>query len=673
MSNTQQLALSIQPIISYPHQAQVGKTYLMTIDLQSSEDEWPYEEEEYPIYCMLDTSPLFSCQPLGEPAVVLHRFGGSYGAAEFLLTAAQEEMQGEITVTLVNAWGVPIRVLSLGKISVTQVVTDKRKIIESYKRETPVSKNYWRNPYIVTRAIHEPEKFFGREDLFAFIEDNLNNNIQIQLLHGQRRIGKSSVLKQVSQKITLENRENFVFICFDLEAYSQSSTSDIIYNLAEEICQELDLSSLLSIFPNTQINNNLEIFDEIFLPTVCHELGNKKLVLLLDESDMAITSNNTFSSFFQYLQTLLIKQKKIFIIPVLGRFDDDVKNIFQLFNSPLYQKIDLLYETSARRLITNPAQGILRYEEEAIKAIFELSSGHPYFTQGICFRIFLQAKVSGKSQVNRKNVDKIVDETIDYLQGGLVWFWDGLSFEEKVFFAAVTEVQKIAIEQKIWLPEDPFTRLKSYGVVQTEEIIQAPKKLVNKGYLDDTERRVKIELVRRWLVKSHPLNREILTLEKIKEAEIKQILEQEIQLYRHGNSQDLIDLYEKILELNPNHFTTISVLAQKYWDVKNFDKALELYNRVYQANPIQNKEKLLQAREAYGEHLRKQGELIKAKIQFEGVLEIEPDRESAKQQILEINAELENQEASQIEVENQLINSRWFWKLVAGIRRRLGG
>jgi CHAT domain-containing protein len=118
MSDTQQLPLSVQPVISYPREAQVGKTYLMTIDLQPSGDEWLYEEEEYSIYCMLDTSPLFSSKPVGEPAIVLHRFGGSYGAAKFLLTAAQEEMEGEIRVTLVNAWGVPIRVLSLDNLKV---------------------------------------------------------------------------------------------------------------------------------------------------------------------------------------------------------------------------------------------------------------------------------------------------------------------------------------------------------------------------------------------------------------------------------------------------------------------------------------------------------------------------------------------------------------------------
>ncbi|ABG51392.1 protein of unknown function DUF323 [Trichodesmium erythraeum IMS101] len=131
MNETQQLPISIQPIINYPHSAEVGKTYLMEIDIKQTEDfeKWNYEEEEYPIYfrvdtyCQGDTTPLFKIQIIGEPAVVLHRFGGTYGPAKFLLTAAQKEMEGEIRVTLVNGWGVPLKRLRLENVA---VVADKQ-------------------------------------------------------------------------------------------------------------------------------------------------------------------------------------------------------------------------------------------------------------------------------------------------------------------------------------------------------------------------------------------------------------------------------------------------------------------------------------------------------------------------------------------------------------------
>jgi tetratricopeptide (TPR) repeat protein len=108
--------LSVKPIIHYPRVAQVGKTYLMTIDLEVEMGaEWQYEEEEYPIYCTVD-SELFSSKPVGEPVVVLHRFGGSYGEARFLLVADSEVKQGSLKIILINAWGVQFKVLNLDQI-----------------------------------------------------------------------------------------------------------------------------------------------------------------------------------------------------------------------------------------------------------------------------------------------------------------------------------------------------------------------------------------------------------------------------------------------------------------------------------------------------------------------------------------------------------------------------
>jgi len=139
MTDTQQLPISIQPTISYPQQAEVGKTYLMTIDLIQTGncEEWNYEEEEYPIYFRVDTTPLFKNKPIGEPAVVLHRFGGTYGAVKFLLTAADKEMKGEIRVTLVSAWGVPLKMLRLRDISISteDVSVTKENVGTIYAKE----------------------------------------------------------------------------------------------------------------------------------------------------------------------------------------------------------------------------------------------------------------------------------------------------------------------------------------------------------------------------------------------------------------------------------------------------------------------------------------------------------------------------------------------------------
>jgi hypothetical protein len=112
--------VSVKPIIHYPRKAVVGETYLMTIDLQAQDGydwqrDWTYEEEDYPVYCAVDSN-LFSSRVVGSPVILVHRFGGSYGKAKFLLTAMAEVRNGEIKVALINSRGVTIRNIRVNEV-----------------------------------------------------------------------------------------------------------------------------------------------------------------------------------------------------------------------------------------------------------------------------------------------------------------------------------------------------------------------------------------------------------------------------------------------------------------------------------------------------------------------------------------------------------------------------
>ena len=111
-------SIKLKPIISYPCEAEVGESYLMAIDLQleTPNATWPFPEEEYVISFLLNTAPFFSYQPLKscEPSLVLHRFGGTYGPAQFLLTAAPYEIaRGRISIIFVNRNGIPLASVEL--------------------------------------------------------------------------------------------------------------------------------------------------------------------------------------------------------------------------------------------------------------------------------------------------------------------------------------------------------------------------------------------------------------------------------------------------------------------------------------------------------------------------------------------------------------------------------
>ena len=396
------------------------------------------------------------------------------------------------------------------------------------------------NPYIIGVPIDDPKLFFGREDLFQFVQDNLNKNAKVIVLHGQRRIGKSSVLSQIHNSIKLEQ---FFFVCLSLEGKNSKPLSEVLHEIASEIRDDLKDELGLQVdkidLPSKEdLKNNQLLFAENFLTQVFEILNGKNLVLLLDEFDVLgdYSEDTAVSHFFPYLKSLIDEQEKLFIMPVVGRQLDDMPNLLSLFHQAPTKRIGLLQEPNAKRLITQPAKGMLKYQPDAIQAILKLSAGHPYFTQLICFALFFKAREEGKSLATREDVESVVNQAIENGESGLAWFYDGLPIFERVVFSAVAEAQQETAQIASLTEKALLTLLKDYGVDQTYALQQAVERLVEWEFLELTEKpelpkaknaiyTVKIELVRRWLVRQHPLHREIRNLKKELATKIPILLE----------------------------------------------------------------------------------------------------------------------------------------------------
>lgn len=353
------------------------------------------------------------------------------------------------------------------------------------------------NPYIIGRPIykHEQQKFFGRENLFNFINDNLESDQKTILLFGQRRIGKSSVLSQISRFIS---EHKYFCVIFDLQDKGNLELLDVLNDLAEKIIESLDLSDHEIPLPLTSITD----FFDGFLPEIYQRLENRNIVLLLDEFDALNIHGNKF------LELIRNQGRNIFCIPVLGRNIDDTNNFLAKFHDAPKREIGLLDEDSARKLITKPAQDVLEYDPDAITAILELAAGHPYFTQVICFSVFMQARENNRWVVNRSDVQNIIANVIETSEAGLAWLLNTLSIPEKVLFLAVAELQEPKFQSSNLTVMELLER---YGVLKTNRLEKAVRKLVEWRFLEEIKNsssstyKVTIELVRLWFLNKHSL------------------------------------------------------------------------------------------------------------------------------------------------------------------------
>jgi branched-chain amino acid transport system substrate-binding protein len=370
-----------------------------------------------------------------------------------------------------------------------------------------ITSNLHRNPYIIGRPIDYRELLFGRKSIFKLIQENLQQSQQLLLLYGQRRIGKSSIILSIPQQLAEVNE--FVFVTFNLSFYSQQPWSSILAALAQAIVDNLELETSISPPTTRELELEINIFERQFLPQVYQQLENKNLVLLLDEFDALISQDlessaiETFTKkIFRRLSDITTRNNKLFIVISIGEHLASTLNILKIFEDVPKIEIGLLDKDSTKELITKPAQNVLEYEEEAIKAIFNLSAGHPYCTQIICFAIFSRAREQNSFKITSADVERIVDTAIEIGEAGLSWFWYAFSIPEQVVFSAIAQAQETG--------QNYLKLLEIQKIDAKNQLInQGRKQLVDNGFLDKTGEKIKVELVRRWIIKRYPLQDQI--------------------------------------------------------------------------------------------------------------------------------------------------------------------
>lgn len=91
------------------------------------------------------------------------------------------------------------------------------------------------NPYIAGDPISEQDRFIGRADVMRETLRVLRNpNTNALVLHGQRRIGKTSILLRLAKDLA---GDDYCPVYFDLQDKAAAPLSDVLYQLAQFIAQ----------------------------------------------------------------------------------------------------------------------------------------------------------------------------------------------------------------------------------------------------------------------------------------------------------------------------------------------------------------------------------------------------------------------------------------------------
>lgn len=141
------------------------------------------------------------------------------------------------------------------------------------------------NPYIAGVPVTESSMFFGRQDVFDLIERSLAGKYvdHILIIHGQRRVGKTSVLNQIPNH--LSNR--YIQVYFDLQGRAQATLDRFLLWMARHILRTMSGQFDVTISSPDQeaFTQDSDYFHTQFLPTLRPFLGDRVL-LTFDEDNI---------------------------------------------------------------------------------------------------------------------------------------------------------------------------------------------------------------------------------------------------------------------------------------------------------------------------------------------------------------------------------------------------
>src|SRR5215204_6342137 len=303
------------------------------------------------------------------------------------------------------------------------------------------------NPYIAGSPVTVPEMFYGREDVFDFVRHALvgRHRDNAIVLYGQRRTGKTSILHQLQHHLG----PGYVCVFVDLHALALDGLGGALWELAASVNRilrreyQIDLPSQeRAVFladPRTQ-------FESEFLGNVLEAIGNRHLVLMLDEVvrlQEQVEAGKMEKEIFVYLRHLMQHHERLTFLFSLGSgLEEMSKEYALLFNVALYKKISFLDHDAAVALIRQPVEELYEVEPGAVERILEITSGHPYFTQLICHGVFNRWQRTRTPRVGRDDVDAVIDEAVERGLAVLKHVWEDSTPGEKAVLAGMAALSE---------------------------------------------------------------------------------------------------------------------------------------------------------------------------------------------------------------------------------------
>jgi len=263
------------------------------------------------------------------------------------------------------------------------------------------------NPYIAGPPVLDPELFVGRRDLVDRVLATVPNNSL--LLLGERRIGKTSMLHQLSLQLPKLDHPRFCFVPVPIDL--QGVAEEAFFATVAEAVGEIVCDERMSAARASDGYDSRELVRDLrrVLPTVeCVDDRQAKLVLLFDEIDEL---NGYSHRTNQRLRSLFMRGFADQLVAVAAgvgiarQWDHEGSPWYNFFEELEVGPIDAV---AARTLATQPLRGVIAIDDEAVERLLAEANGRPYVLQKLALATVQRVHENGRSRITLDDVEAVI-------------------------------------------------------------------------------------------------------------------------------------------------------------------------------------------------------------------------------------------------------------------------
>ncbi len=292
------------------------------------------------------------------------------------------------------------------------------------------------DPYAL-EPISREDELVGREDILSELEASLGGKtVTSCYIHGQKRVGKTSLVKTLQTRLTKSENATFVPVYLEEGQYDLGDAARTLDDLVEKLCSLIGKSdrriSHIAIPPKKGALSALnEFLDEVI--EVAPEL---RLVVILDEFDEMprelFDEGPLAKSFFQSLRAISSKPFVGFLLVGGEKLEPLIKWNWVALNK--FRPVSVGYFDRKKQwsdfeeLVRRPVSEWLDISDEAVVALYQQTAGHPYFTKLVCGPLFQLMVERRDAHVTKREAIEAIELTVQRIErNSFEHFWvDGI-------------------------------------------------------------------------------------------------------------------------------------------------------------------------------------------------------------------------------------------------------